>query len=125
MKYLLQWGICLLTIGLVLIMAGCYKKGDKIESPANFIPAGINEENVTYNNYVHEVIKNNCSTCHGKYGSAAQFWYNTNTYDNAVKYGLRMVETIEEGSMPPIPRKPFSDEDKHLLRAWIDKGLPE
>jgi uncharacterized membrane protein len=80
---------------------------------------------VTYSNYIHLVLKNNCSTCHGTTGSAAAFWINTNTYENAVQYGVRIKETIVEGSMPPPPRSPFSQADKNLFTAWIKRGMPE
>jgi uncharacterized membrane protein len=113
------------VICLLLALGGCSKKGDVTVSPANFVPDGVTDTSVTYTNYVHNVIKNNCSTCHGKGGSAFQFWYNTNTYENAVVYGTRIMETIVENSMPPAPRKPFSDADKQLLKAWIKRGSPE
>ena len=109
----------------MLLFAACSKKGDVVSSPANFIPAGVTIENVTYTNYIHDVLKNNCSTCHGIAGSAPQYWYNTNTYDNAVEYGRRIMETIVEGSMQPPPRKPFSQADKDMFKAWINRGSPE
>jgi len=105
-------------------MAACSKKGDVITGPPNFVPKGVTDTNVTYTNYIHEVLKNNCSTCHGKNGSAPQYWYNINTYENAVEYGTRIMETIVENSMPPAPRKPFSPEDKALFKAWIKRGSP-
>ncbi|MEP7109015.1 MAG: hypothetical protein ABI760_13565 [Ferruginibacter sp.] len=108
-----------------LLMAGCYKKGENTSSPPNFVPAGVTEINVTYTNYIHTVLKNNCGSCHGKDGSAEKFWFNANTYENAVQYGTRIMETIVENSMPPVPRKPFSGADKSLIKAWINKGLPE
>ena len=114
-----------IAFAVLLLLAGCSKRGDLTVSPANFVPDGVTDSSVTYTNYVHTVIKNNCSTCHGKDGSAAQFWLNTNTYENAVQYGTRIMETIVENSMPPAPRKPFSDADKNLLKAWIKKGSPE
>lgn len=114
-----------LIIGSMLLIAGCSKKGDAVVSAPNFVPAGVNDSNVTYNNYIHNVVKNNCSTCHGKDGSAAQFWFNNNTYDNALQHDVRIMETIVEGSMPPAPRKPLSAADKNLFRAWINRGSPE
>jgi uncharacterized membrane protein len=113
------------ALAVFLLLAGCSKRGDLTVTTANFVPDGVTDSSVSYTNYVHNVIKNNCSTCHGKDGSAAQFWYNTNTYENAVEYGTRIMETIVENSMPPAPRKPFSDADKQLLKSWIKKGSPE
>lgn len=109
---------------MLLIMASCSKKGDAL-APSSFIPPGVTDSTVTYSNYIHDLLKNNCSTCHGKDGSAPQYWFNTNTYDNAVEYGTRIMETIVENSMPPPPRKPFSDADKALIKAWIARGSPE
>ena len=103
----------------------CSKKADQVSSPANFVPLGVTTDNVTYTNYVSIILKNNCSTCHGLEGSAAHYWYNDNTYTNALANGRRIMETIVENSMPPVPRKPFSQEDKALLIAWINRGSPE
>ena len=122
-RHLKRGGICI-AFAFLLLMA-CTKKGDPLVSAPDFVPENVNDSNVNYTNYVHDVIKNNCSTCHGEKGSAMQFWYNTNTYDNAVQYGSRIVETILEGSMPPVPRKPFSENDKRLLQIWLKKGFPE
>jgi mono/diheme cytochrome c family protein len=110
---------------LLIFLAGCIKKGDAVTSPSTFIPAGITETNVTHTNYVAAVLKNNCSTCHGSQGGADNYWLNTNTYSNATEYGTRIVETIVNGSMPPVPRKPFSQADRNMLKAWIERGMPQ
>jgi mono/diheme cytochrome c family protein len=107
-------------------LSGCYKKvADPVTSTATFIPAGVTTTNVTHTNYVSIVLKNNCSTCHGKGGVADSWWLNENTYQNAAEYGSRIVETIENGSMPPVPRKPWSDADKEMMKAWLNKGMPQ
>jgi len=115
----------LLAILSVSFFMGCYKKGEYIKPVANYVPEGVTDTNVTYTNYVYKLLKNNCSSCHASTGSAAAFWVNTNTYDNAVQYGVRIKETIVEGSMPPPPRTPFSQADKDLLTAWINRGSPK
>jgi uncharacterized membrane protein len=120
----LRSGCCIVICSLALLVS-CSKKGDAVANVPNFVPNGINDGNVTYNNYIHLVLKNNCSTCHGKEGSAPQYWFNNNTYANAAQYGTRIMETIVEGSMPPAPRKPFSDADKNLFKAWINRGSPQ
>jgi uncharacterized membrane protein len=125
--------MCVLRIrsgyGLLLItglgLTSCYKKGDPVTSSSTFIPAGVTERNVTHTNYIADVLKNNCSTCHGKDGGADEWWLNTNTYANASTYGVRIVETIVNGSMPPVPRKPFSQADRKMLQAWINRGMPK
>jgi uncharacterized membrane protein len=116
------WHGC--AIVLTLSITGCYKKAG-IVTTQNSKADSVNVSNVTYSNYIHLVLKNNCSTCHGTTGSAAAFWINTNTYENAVQYGVRIKETIVEGSMPPPPRSPFSQADKNLFTAWIKRGMPE
>ena len=114
----------IIVTGLSLL-AACSKKGDVVATQSNFGPEGVTATNVTYTDYVHDVIQKNCSTCHGSDGSAPQYWFNTNTYENAVEHGTRIMETILENSMPPPPRKPFSEADKNLIRAWIKRGSPE
>jgi mono/diheme cytochrome c family protein len=116
-------GVLLLLFSLA--GTGCYKKGDPVTSAATFIPAGVTASNVTHTNYVASVLKNNCSTCHGKGGGADTYWFNTNTYQNASEYGARIVETIVNGSMPPVPRKPFSPADRKMMEAWINRGMPQ
>jgi uncharacterized membrane protein len=120
----IQWASYFI-IAAIIAAAGCSKKGDAVTSPSKFAPEGVNVNNVTYTNYIHDVVKNNCSTCHGMQGSAPQYWYNTNTYENAVEHSTRIMETIVEGSMPPPPRKPFSEVDKALFKAWIKRGVPK
>lgn len=116
---------CLLLLLFSISSAGCYKKGDPVTSASTFIPAGVTTTNVTHTNYVADVLKNNCSTCHGKNGGADEFWLNTNTYQNASENGVRIVETIVNGSMPPVPRKPFSSDDRKMMEAWINRGMPQ
>jgi len=110
---------------LLFFCVSCYKKGNTIKPAASSTSDSVNVSNVTYTNYVHALLKNNCSSCHAATGSAAAFWINTNTYDNASEYGVRIKETMVEGSMPPPPRIPFSQADKDLITAWIKRGLPE
>lgn len=118
---------CGMAVAVTVLMSivSCSKRGDLTPAAVSFVKDGVTDTSVTYNNYIHDVLKNNCSTCHGTDGSAAHYWLNTNTYDNAVEYGNRIVETIVENSMPPAPRKPFSDTDKNLLKAWLKNGSPE
>jgi mono/diheme cytochrome c family protein len=116
---------CLLPLLFSMAYTGCYKKGEPVTGSATFIQAGVTAANVTHTNYVAGVLKNNCSTCHGKNGSADVYWLNTNTYQNASEFGVRIVETIVNGSMPPVPRKPFSAADRKMLQAWINRGMPQ
>jgi uncharacterized membrane protein len=107
------------------IFFSCYKKADLTAPRSGTVPAGVTEKNVTYNNYVYTLLKNNCSTCHGVGGSAQVYWFNLNTHSDAVQWGKRITKTIVENSMPPLPRTPFSKEEKFLLEAWVKRGLPQ
>jgi uncharacterized membrane protein len=118
-------GYFFLVCSITLLTISCSKKADVVKTQDNFVPDGVTLENVTYTNYIHSVLKNNCSTCHGAAGSAPQYWFNTNTYENAAEHAVRIMETIVENSMPPAPRKPFSEIDKEMFKAWVNRGSPK
>src|SRR6478735_3662315 len=104
-----------------LFFLSCYKKGNVIPNNKTFANDSITVENVSYLNYIHPLLQKNCSTCHGKGGSAEPWWYNTNTYQNAMEYGNPIYRTINNNTMPPPPKFPFTDRDKELIKAWIEK----
>ena len=120
-KYIL---ICFLQ-AMVLLLVGCYNKREPIAPNKVFAVDSISSENVSYANYVRPLLTKNCSTCHSSKGSAPMWWLNDNTYHNAAQFANPIVKTILNETMPPAPKFPFSERDKQLLQAWLERGMPE
>jgi mono/diheme cytochrome c family protein len=109
---------------LAVFSISCSKQGDPISDRVEFASKQISEKNVTYKNFVEPLLTKNCSTCHGANGSAEAWWLNTKTYENAVEYANPIAKTIIRKTMPPPPKFPFTDRDRDLIQAWIDRGMP-
>jgi uncharacterized membrane protein len=109
---------------LVIFSISCSKQGDPISDRTEFATKEITTQNVSYKNFVEPLLTKNCSTCHGLNGSAQAWWLNTKTYENAVEYANPISKTIISKTMPPPPKFPFTDRDRDLIQAWIDKGMP-
>ena len=114
-----------LSFLLILIQTSCYKQGEFIAPNKTFAEDSITNENVTYTNFIHPLLKKNCSTCHGTEGSAKVWWLNDNTYNNAVKHHKIIIGTMVNGTMPPPPKFSFTSRDRQLMQAWIKRGLPQ
>lgn len=110
---------------LGFLFTSCNKMGP-ISNPSKiFAPDSINASNVTYTNFISIILKQNCSTCHAAEGSAAAWWVNTNDYTNCVDNYNKIALTLLNKTMPPPPKFPFSERDRNLISAWIERGLPK
>lgn len=90
------------------------------------------ENNVTYTEHVVSVLQRHCLECHrsGEIGPFAM-----NNYGEVAGWADTMLETIEDGRMPPWHAAPeFGDfancrhmpeADKQTIRDWIAGGLKE
>jgi thiol-disulfide isomerase/thioredoxin/mono/diheme cytochrome c family protein len=87
---------------------------------------------VTYANQISRIFRANCVECH-RAGEVAPFALTS--YADAAAWAETIREVIDEGRMPPWRANPahgkfrndarLSEADKHLVRDWIDNGLPE
>jgi peroxiredoxin len=87
---------------------------------------------VTFNQHVSRILRQHCVECHraGEIGPFSML-----DYDEVVGWGATMLESIEEGRMPPWHADPahgkfanarvLPDEDKQTLRDWVAAGMPE
>lgn len=87
---------------------------------------------VDYSRHISRVLQRNCIDCHreGEIGPFAM-----DSYDEVVGWAETMLETVENGRMPPWHADPsvghfanarrMSDEDKQLLRDWLSGGMLE
>lgn len=86
---------------------------------------------VTYADQVSRILQSNCLECHrdGEIGP-----FSMEEYEEVVGWADMMLETIDNGRMPPwhaadSPRKfrnerRLSESDKQLIRQWVADGAP-
>ena len=84
---------------------------------------------VTYAKHIAPIFKENCVNCHrpGEIGPFAM-----NDYDEIVGWADMILETIDDGRMPPWHASPevgqfansrgLTDKEKQLVRTWVTEG---
>ncbi|WP_197525739.1 redoxin domain-containing protein [Pseudobythopirellula maris] len=87
---------------------------------------------ITFAKHVSRVLNQHCVRCH-RAGQIAPF--ELSTYDDAVAWSATMLETVNEGRMPPWHANPAHGEfvndthmpaaDKQTLTRWVENGMPE
>ncbi len=98
------------------------------------VPTGekhaIENNDITYSRHVSRVLRQHCVECHrvGEIGPFAM-----DSYDEVVGWADTMLETIDDGRMPPWSADPnvghfanarlMPESDKQILRDWIVGGL--
>lgn len=102
----------------------------KVRRPVSKSPTSVTS--VTYCNQVSRVLQKHCVECHrqDEIGPFAM-----DTYENVAGWADTMLETIEDGRMPPwhadTQHGKFSNErvmpenERQTLRDWIAAGMPE
>ncbi|MEW5851737.1 MAG: c-type cytochrome [Myxococcota bacterium] len=86
---------------------------------------------VTYQGQVKAILDAHCVSCHAadKSGPARQGApadVNLDTYAAAKEHANTSAETTEKGEMPPaMSNDSMSDEDRCVLRGWINGGTRE
>ncbi len=93
----------------------------------------VNEKSdVTYSNQIARIFQNHCIECHreGRIGPFVM-----TSYEEVVGWGEMIREVVDQGRMPPWHANPkyghfkndlrLSDEEKQLLRTWVDNGCPQ
>jgi len=91
----------------------------------------VEKPTVTYTNQISRIFQANCVECH-RSGEIAPFVLDD--FEEAVGWGDMIVETIDNGRMPPWHADPkhgsflnerrLSDADKELVRQWVNEGTP-
>ena len=87
------------------------------------------EATITYAQHIAPILQKNCVECHrsGEIGPFAMV-----DYDEVVGWADMIVETIDNGRMPPWHADPtigkftnargLSDDEKQMIRTWVDEG---
>ncbi|MFY9256456.1 MAG: redoxin domain-containing protein [Fuerstiella sp.] len=101
----------------------------KVAAPAD---RPLVQNDITYSKHVARVLQAHCVECHrnGEIGPFAM-----NDYNEVVGWSETMLETIDNGRMPPWHADPsygdfancrhMPDSDKQIIRDWIAGGLKE
>lgn len=102
----------------------------KVRRPVGNSPTSVTS--VTYCNQVSRVLQKHCVECHrqDEIGPFAM-----DSYENVAGWADTMLETIEDGRMPPwhadTQHGKFSNErvmpenERQILRDWVAAGMPE
>lgn len=107
------------------VPVGCIigRRGKSVE-----VPEGAE---ITYADDIAPLLEKHCVECHrdGQIGPFAM-----SDYDEVSGWAVTMLETIDDGRMPPWHAAPpfdrflgarhLSDAERDLLAAWIEQGMP-
>jgi len=108
---------------------------DKTDAPGCIIGREKAVEEVTtdltFTKHVAGVLNRNCVECH-RSGEIGPF--SLTDYDEVIGWSYMMLETIDDGRMPPWHADPahgefanarhMPEEDKRILREWVEGGMP-
>jgi hypothetical protein len=87
---------------------------------------------VTYSDQIARIFQAHCIECHreGRIGPFVM-----TSYEDVVGWGEMIREVVDQGRMPPWHASPdhgkfanesrLTDEEKQLIRTWVDNGCPE
>ena len=91
----------------------------------------VADSSITFTNQVSRILNSNCVECH-RQGEIGPF--QLTDYDEVIGWADMMLETIDDGRMPPWHADPahgeftnarqMSEEDKQTLRDWVAAGTP-
>ncbi|MEX0684388.1 MAG: hypothetical protein WD267_12015 [Balneolales bacterium] len=83
------------------------------------------DENVTYNNYVANVVSNNCTSCHRTGGEGPGDF---TSYDGLVPYASHSsfeFRVLSDNADMPQDNPPLPKSTRDSLSIWINNCLPE
>jgi len=117
---------CLFLLGMLSaglsVLDGCSK--DQAMEPETESPeGGVTAENVTYANFISGLVQTKCASCHAQGGGGSTFW--TFSGYSSVKNNAPAIDNavLVTGSMPLGGS--LTVNEKALLKAWFDRGMPE
>lgn len=124
-----------LAEALTEVLAGKVVSQPRTEAPGCLIGRAKKPQPgaaVTYSGHIATIMNKRCLTCH-RPGQIAPF--SVTSYDEVVGWADTILEVVEAGRMPPWFASPkhgkfinearLTDEEKGLLRAWVQAGCPQ
>lgn len=114
----------LLILGLLsmLLGIGCKKEKPSSPSPSANCPEA-DTATITYTNYVAEVMRQHCTSCHGGNSPSKGIALETYQQVRASAETGKWYQAMANGSMPPSGK--LDDCTLAKLKKWIDSGYPQ
>jgi hypothetical protein len=100
-----------------LLLVSCKKESTKTLSPITNNPTSCSQT-ISYKNEVEPMIKMYCLGCHSSNQTSGGI--NLSGYSNTSTHASRSLNSIKNGSMPPVGSIPDSLIQK--LNCWINQG---
>lgn len=115
-----------MLMAMVFVLYSCSKKqAEEIEpeTPTSPGDTAVTVNNVTYANYIQALLQTKCAGCHASGRGGAASW----TYSDhaSVTSNSARINTavLVNGTMPLGGS--MTATEKQLLKAWLDKGMPQ
>lgn len=113
--------ILILVAGVIFIYWGCTKTA--VKPPANGCTPAFPHSNVTYNNYVSNIISAHCATCHNGGGIGPG---NFTTYSGVLPYVSQFsYRVISDNADMPQGNAPLPKSTRDSLNIWVQNCTPE
>ncbi|MCZ4245445.1 c-type cytochrome [Pedobacter punctiformis] len=120
-----------LTILMLIIffLYSCSKKQAeeiKTEPETPVVPptgGTVTVDNVTFTNYIQALVQTKCASCHTAGGSGAPSWTYSN-YASVTANSAKINNAVLVTGVMPMNGS-LSTSEKQLLKAWLDKGMPQ
>ncbi|MBT2562920.1 hypothetical protein J7E50_25095 [Pedobacter sp. ISL-68] len=119
-----QNSIFLLAAITALLFACSKKQAEELkpETPKPNGPTPVTTANVTYTNFAGALFKTKCNSCHGPNGGMKGVWALNGLAsiknDARVANSVLVTKTMPRGGS-------ITTNERELLQAWVDKGMPE
>jgi len=115
----------ILIVCMILLIYGCINMAPEMldENPGNCTPQ-FPEMNITWDNYVKNIVSSNCITCHQ--GGNSPGLGNFTTYN-----GVRLhtdffyLRVIQDHADMPQGNAPLPKSTRDSLNIWINNCAPE
>ncbi|ARS41443.1 hypothetical protein CA265_17990 [Sphingobacteriaceae bacterium GW460-11-11-14-LB5] len=119
-----QNSIFLLATITALLFACSKKQAEELkpETPTPNGPTPVTTANVTYTNFSGALFQTKCNSCHGPNGAMKSVWALNGLAsiknDARVANAVLVTKTMPKGGS-------LTTNERALLQAWVDKGMPE
>lgn len=113
-----------ITAILMFAMSGC---GNSVSEIPEECEPEFPEENITYDNYVQNIVSANCTiSCHS--GGSSEGPGDFTTYEGLLDYASRrsfVFRVIEDNADMPQDNAPLPKSTRDSLETWVSNCFPE